>query len=232
MGKFLISRKERAEKYGGEEHFVEPDLKEGFGGLRDLHLMDWMARTYFRCERLEQIKRFAVFSHVDLEELAVSRSFLLNVRNHLHLLAKRREDRLFLSFQNRIARDLGYADSPHISGPERLMRDLYLHLNRIRYRHDEFLAKALDMIDPGPAEETSDQLPGEFQIAKGNIVLREGSLFEKEPLVILHALKEANQRGLFLRFRVYLGGRRDHRPKGRGPGRVARGKGPFSWSSS
>jgi [protein-PII] uridylyltransferase len=198
LGRFLISRKERADKYGGEEHFVEPDLKEGLGGLRDLHLMDWMARTYFRCEHLKEIKRFAVFSHVDLEELAVSRGFLLKIRNHLHLLAKRREDRLFLSFQNRIARDLGYADGPHISGPERLMRDLYLHLNRIRYRHDEFLAKALDMIDPGPAEETSDQLPGEFQIAKGNIVLREGSLFEKEPLVILHALNEANQRGLFL----------------------------------
>ncbi|MCF8144436.1 MAG: [protein-PII] uridylyltransferase [Deltaproteobacteria bacterium] len=198
LGKFLISRKERAEKYGNEDHFVEPDLKEGLGGLRDLHLMDWMARTYFRCERLEQIKRFAVFSHVGFEELAASRSFLLNVRNRLHLLAKRKEDRLFLSFQNRIAKDLGYADRPHISGPERLMRDLYLHLNRVRYRHDEFLAKSLDMIDPGPAEEALDQLPGEFQILKGNIVLKEGSLFEKNPLIILHALKEANKRGLFL----------------------------------
>jgi [protein-PII] uridylyltransferase len=198
LGKFLVSRKERAEKYGGEDHFVEPDLKEGLGGLRDLHLMDWMARTYFRCERLEQIKRFSVFSHVGLTELAVSRGFLLNVRNRLHLLAKRKEDRLFLSFQSRVARDLGYADGPHISGPERLMRDLYLHLNRIRYRHDEFLAKALDMIDPGPAEPISENLPATFQVVKGNIVLKEGTLFEKDPMVILHALKEADERGLFL----------------------------------
>lgn len=198
LGKFLISREERAEKYGGEDHFVEPDLKEGLGGLRDLHLMDWMARTYFRCERLEQIKRFAVFRHFDLDDLALSRSFLLKVRNHLHLLAKRKEDRLFLSFQNQISRDLGYDDDPLISGPERLMRDLYLHLNRVRYRHDEFIAKAMDMIDPGPPEDPLDQPPGAFRIVKGNIVLRDGSLFEKDPVMILRALKEANERGLFL----------------------------------
>jgi len=198
LGRFLFSREERANKYGGEDHFVEPDLKEGLGGLRDLHLMDWMARTYFRCERLEQLKRFAVFSHFDLEELAVSRSFLLNVRNHLHLLANRREDRLFLSFQNRVSRALGYEDGPGISGPERLMRDLYLHLNRIRYRHEEFQAKALDTIDPAPAEAMSEQLPRELQIVKGNVVLKEGSLFEKDPLMILYAFKEANERGLFL----------------------------------
>ncbi len=198
LGRFLVSREERAEKYGGEDHFVEPDLKEGLGGLRDLHLMDWMARTYFRCDRLEQIKRFAVFSHFDLDELAVSRSFLLNVRNHLHLMANRKEDRLFLSSQNRISKDLGYDDGPSISGPEKLMRDLYLHLNRIRYRHEEFEAKALDMIDPSPAEPAPDQLPAEFQVVKGNIVLKEGSLFEMDPVVILRAMKEANQRSLFL----------------------------------
>lgn len=198
LGRFLISRKERAEKYGGEDHFVEPDLKEGLGGLRDLHFMDWMARTYFRCERLEQIKRFAAFAHFDLDELTLSRSFLLNVRNHLHLLAKRREDRLLLSFQNRISKDLGYEDGPNISGPEKLMRDLYLHLNRIRYRHEEFQAKVLDMIDPTPAEPASEHLREALQVVKGNIVLKEGSLFEKDPLIILQALNEANQRGLFL----------------------------------
>lgn len=198
LGKFLVSRHERADRYGGEDHFVEPDLKEGLGGLRDLHLMEWMARTYFRCERLDHLKRFAVFSHVDLNALSESRSFLLNVRNHLHLLTGRKEDRLFLSFQSRVAKDMGYSDGPGITGPERLMRELYLHLNRIRYRYEEFEAKALDMIDPSPAEPSPRNLPSEFQVVKGNIVLKEGSLFEKDPVVILRAMKEANDRGLFL----------------------------------
>ncbi|MFH1950644.1 MAG: [protein-PII] uridylyltransferase [Pseudomonadota bacterium] len=198
LSKFLISREERAEKYGGEDHFVEPDLKEGLGGLRDLHLMDWMARTYFSCDGLNQIRRFAVFSHFELDKLAVSKSFLLKVRNHLHFLAGRKEDRLLLGYQDKVSRDLGYGGGPNISGPEKLMRDLYLHLNRIRYRHEEFEAKALDMLDPSPADPTPGQLPPEFQVIKGNIVLKEGSLLEKDTLIILRALKEANQRGLFL----------------------------------
>jgi [protein-PII] uridylyltransferase len=198
LGRFMVSRQERADRYGGEDHFVEPDLKEGLGGLRDLHLMDWMAQTYFKCAHVNEMKRFAVFSRVGLEELADSRNFILKVRNRLHLLAGRKEDRLFLSFQNRIARDLGYEDSRHISGPEELMRDLYRHLNRIRYRHDEFLAKALDMIDPASVEETPDPPAGEFQVVKGNVVLGEGSLFEKEPATLLRGMKEANERVLFL----------------------------------
>lgn len=198
LRRFLISRQERAEKYGGEGHFVEPDLKEGLGGLRDLHLMDWMARTYFRCEDLRGMKRFALFSHVGLEGLAESRSFLLKVRNCLHHFAGRREDRLFLSSQGRIAERLGYRDGPRISGPERLMRDIYLHLNRIRYRHDEFLERVLEMIEPGPVEPSLEGLSEPFQVVKGKIALKEGSLFEKDPLIILSALKKANENGLHL----------------------------------
>jgi len=198
LPKFLISREQRAEKYGDEGYFVEPDLKEGLGGLRDLHLMEWVARTYFRCPHLADIKRFSVFSHFELDKLSASRGVLLNVRNHLHYLTGRKEDRLLLSSQDRISQRLGYRDSLHNSRPEQLMRDLYLHLNRIRYRYEEFQVKALDIIDPSPSVSYPDMLSSEFKVVKGNVVLREGSLREKEPMVILKALKEANEQDLFL----------------------------------
>ncbi|MDZ7695809.1 MAG: [protein-PII] uridylyltransferase [Deltaproteobacteria bacterium] len=198
LPKFLISREQRAERYGDEGYFVEPDLKEGLGGLRDLHLMEWMARSYFKCARLDDIKRFSVFSHFELDKLTESRGVLLNVRNHLHHLTGRKEDRMLLSSQDRISRLQGYEDLPYISGPEQLMRDLYLHLNRIRYRFEEFQVKALDLIDPAPSSISPADLPPEFKVVKGNIVLKEGSVREKEPVIILKALQEANQRGLFL----------------------------------
>ena len=198
LGKFLISRRERAERNKGEGCFVEPDLKEGLGGLRDIHMMAWMARIWFDCKRLGEIKRFAVFQHFEIQKLAISRSFLLKIRNHLHWLAHRKEDSLRLSYQDQIAKILNYEDSPHISGPEKLMRDVYLHLNRIRYRHEEFETKILDMIDPSPVEQKRETLPSEFAVRKGNLVLREGALFEMDPLVILRGFGEANERGLFL----------------------------------
>ena len=198
LGKFLISRRERAERNKGEGCFVEPDLKEGLGGLRDIHMMAWMARIWFGCNRLGEIKRFAAFRHFEIQRLAISRSFLLKIRNHLHWLAHRKEDSLRLSYQDQIAKTLDYRDDAHISGPEKLMRDVYLHLNRIRYRHEEFQTKILDMIDPSPVEQNRETLPSEFAVRKNNLVLREGALFEKDPLVILRGLGEANDRGLFL----------------------------------
>ena len=91
-----------------------------------------MARSYFKCGRLDDINRFSVFSHFELDKLTESRGVLLNVRNHLHHLTGRKEDRMLLSSQDRISRLQGYEDLPYISGPEQLMRDLYLHLNRVR----------------------------------------------------------------------------------------------------
>ena len=198
LERFLIYQQEREDKYHSEAYFVEPDIKDGLGGLRDLHFMAWMARVYFRCKRFSEIRRFAVFSHFEFNKLAHSRSFLLKVRNHHHLLANRKEDRLLLACQKKISQDLGYKDGPYIEGPEKLMRDLYLHMNRIRYGHDEFKVKALDLIHPLPPELVQDQITPEFQVIKGNVVLKEGALSEKDPSVILRALKEANQRGLFL----------------------------------
>lgn len=198
FGKFLIYQQEREEKYGSEGHFVEPDIKEGLGGLRDLHFMAWIARVYFRCQRLNEINRFAVFAHFEFDKLSHSRSFLLKVRNHLHLLTGRKEDRLMLPYQEEISKCLGYKGDKYVSAPEELLRDLYLHLNRIRYRREEFQAKVLDMVDPLPVDPTPARLPPEFQVMKGNIILKEGFLSEKDPVLILRALNEANQRGLFL----------------------------------
>ena len=198
LNQFLIHQEKREEKYGSEDYFVEPDIKDGPGGLRDLHFMAWMARAYFGCERLSQIRRFAVFSHFGLDKLSHSKGFLLKVRNHLHILTGRKNDRLLLPFQKELSYILAYQDGPHGEGPEKFLKDLYLHLNRIRYGYEEFQVKALDIINPLPLEATPKDLPPEFQVMKGNIVLKEEGLLKEDPLLILVALNEANQRGLFL----------------------------------
>lgn len=198
LRQFLIYQGKRREKYDTEAYFLEPDIKEGLGGLRDLHFMAWMARIYFRCKRLSEIRRFAAFSYFEIDRLSHSNSRLLKVRNHLHLLARRKEDRLLLSYQHNLCKSLGYEDKGHIKATERFMKDLYLHLNRIRYGADEFLRKTLDIVDPLSTETRPDQLPAEFMVTKGNIVLREGRLSEKDPLTVLRALNEANRLGLFV----------------------------------
>jgi [protein-PII] uridylyltransferase len=199
LKQFLFHQQKRQEKYSSEEYFVEPDIKEGSGGLRDLHFMRWMAKIFFKCKRLRDIKKFTVFSHFELDKLHHSESFLLKVRNHLHLLAGgRREDRLLLSCQEQISRSIGYEDGVYNTGPEKFMRHIHLHLNRIRYGSEEFHIKAMDIIDPHPVEATHEQLPPEFQVLRGNLVLAEEGRFSQDPLLILKGFIEANRRGLFL----------------------------------
>ena len=199
LKQFLIHQQRREEKFSNEEYFVEPDIKEGLGGLRDLHFMRWTAKIFFKCQRLRDIKRFTVFSHFSLDKLHHSESFLLKVRNHLHLLAGgRREDRLLLSHQDQIARSLRYDDGVYNTGPERFMRHIHLHLNRIRFGSEEFHTKAMDIIVPQPVEPSPDRLPPEFQVMRGNLVLREEGRLSENPILILQGFQEANERGLFL----------------------------------
>ncbi|MFZ7113426.1 MAG: [protein-PII] uridylyltransferase [Desulfatiglandales bacterium] len=193
---FLVAKKSREAKFSRQGYFAEPDLKDGLGGIRDIHFMEWMARLYFRCKRLSQIRDFEAFSHFDLNRLNHSKSFLLKIRNHLHALAGRKEDRLLLSFQQPLALNLGYRDGAHTLAAERFLRRLYMHMNRIRYSADEFHGRALDVIEHRPLEKSRVELSPEFSILNGSLVLKEGTLFEKSPLVILEAFREANRQGL------------------------------------
>jgi [protein-PII] uridylyltransferase len=199
LKQFLSTKQKREEKYASQNYFVEPDIKEGLGGLRDLHFMTWMARVYLDSRSLKQIKRYPVFSHFGLNKLSYSKGFLLKVRNHLHMLCEgRKQDVLLLPFQKEIAYRLGYHDGPFGKGPERFMRSLYLHLNRIRHGSEEFHVKVRDIMDPRPVEPVPRHLPEEFQLMQGNIVLKAEGLLQNNPLLILKAFDEANRQGLFL----------------------------------
>ena len=199
LRQLLIHQQRRQEKFSREEYFVEPDIKEGLGGLRDLHFMAWTAKMFFKCKRLVEIKRFPVFSHFPLERLRQSESFLLKVRNTLHLLeGGRREDRLLLVFRDRISGSLGYDDGAHQTARETFTRDVHLHLNRIRYGSEEFHAKAMEIMDPRPMEPTPKSLPPQFQVLKGNLILKNEGQLSQSPELVLQAFQEANRRNLFL----------------------------------
>jgi [protein-PII] uridylyltransferase len=198
LKKFLLYKAKRSEKFHTEAYLVEPDIKEGSGGLRDLHFMSWMAKLYFNCKSLGQIKKFAVFSYFGFDDLVSSAIFLLKLRNHLHALTGRKEDRLYLPYQQTLSKRLGYEDSSNMTAAEKFMRDLYLHLNRIHYGHEEFISKALEIIDPLPHGPGPDTLSSEFLVSKGNIVFKKSSLSEKDLTLILKAVNEANRLGLFL----------------------------------
>ncbi|MFP4037477.1 MAG: HD domain-containing protein, partial [Desulfobacteraceae bacterium] len=198
LDRFLAYQDMRDKKYGRANFFLEPDIKEGLGGIRDLHFMAWIARLYFGVRPLGRMKAIPDFSHFGLSQLIYSKRFLLKIRNHLHLASGRRDDRLLIAQQQQLSKTLGYHDRPYSTGPERFMRNLYLHLNRVRYGREQFQTKALDMIIPLPPDPQPERLSSEFKVIKGNIVLGEESPEPKDPMVVLRAFDQANRNRLFL----------------------------------
>jgi len=185
LDQFLIAYEKRETKFGGQDYFVEPEIKRGLGGLRDLHYMTWMARVFFRAKHLGDIRRYEAFSHFDAKTLGRSQSFLFKVRNQLHAMAGRKEDRLLLAHQKALSKGLEYGEGPLVSGPEKFMKHYYGHMNRIHYSYEEFFGKALDILKPTQRGTAERGLPEGLQVTEGNISLNEGKSLSGDHLELV-----------------------------------------------
>jgi [protein-PII] uridylyltransferase len=106
----LQESKERYRKHGGSIYLLEPYLKEGRGGLRDLHTALWLAKIKFKVKDLRELVHKGVISEGMLAEVITAQDFLWQVRNALHLLTKFHQDHLTFAHQEQVAPALGFAD--------------------------------------------------------------------------------------------------------------------------
>ncbi|OGP85188.1 MAG: [protein-PII] uridylyltransferase [Deltaproteobacteria bacterium RBG_16_54_11] len=102
--------KKRLETFGDSSYLLEPNLKEGIGGLRDYHHMLWLAKASFGPRETHEQAFRARLSYQEYQDLRQHVSFLLNIRNHLHLRSLRKNDRLTFEDQEEIANRLGLRD--------------------------------------------------------------------------------------------------------------------------
>jgi [protein-PII] uridylyltransferase len=138
----LEERTAVAAKHGDTLYLVEPQLREGPGGLRDLHVAEWLARVAFEggeWDPWRRLVRAGALSREEATAAAEAREFYLALRNGMHWEAGRAVDLLTRDRQEALAAALGYRDEPPVAGVELLMRDLYRHAERVRrvYRQVE-----------------------------------------------------------------------------------------------
>jgi [protein-PII] uridylyltransferase len=122
----LAEREERHRRVGQSRYLVEPNVKDGKGGLRDLHTLFWIAKYVYRVRDLDELGDTGVF---DAEELALFRrceDFLWSVRCNMHFLAGRAEERLSFDIQREMAVRLGYTEHPGLKDVERFMKHYFL----------------------------------------------------------------------------------------------------------
>src|SRR5579864_742247 len=122
----LAERDERHEKLGDSRYVVEPNVKEGKGGLRDLHTLFWIAKYVYRVDNIEKLVDLKVLSPKEAQRFARAQNFLWTVRCHLHFLAERAEDRLTFDRQTEVGRRMNYTDHAGTRGVERFMKHYFL----------------------------------------------------------------------------------------------------------
>jgi [protein-PII] uridylyltransferase len=118
----------RAARFGSAAHLLEPDLKEGSGGWRDLHSV-WLLEAAVGM-RLEDAGLLRMREH---EALSAAEEFLVRVRSALHLETGKRGDRLVLDHQPAIARAMGFEDEPRLISIDGLMRALFEHAREVEF---------------------------------------------------------------------------------------------------
>src|SRR5262249_17298552 len=122
----LAERAQRHQRMGNSRYALEPNIKEGKGGLRDLHTLYWIAKYLYHVEDVAGLIERQVLSDEEVAIFQKAHAFLWTLRCHLHYLAGRPEERLTFDLQPELARRMGYTDHAGTRGVERLMKHYFL----------------------------------------------------------------------------------------------------------
>ncbi len=118
--------KARYLKHNATEYNLEPDIKNAPGGLRDIHVVGWIAKRYFQVQTMSELLEKQFLTQQEFDKLQQAEDFLWIIRHHLHRLTGRNENRLLFDFQKNIAKNLGYDANQHSNASvEQFMRDYY-----------------------------------------------------------------------------------------------------------
>ncbi|MEM8554124.1 MAG: [protein-PII] uridylyltransferase [Pseudomonadota bacterium] len=127
----LDERNSRHKRQGNQRYVVEPNVKEGKGGLRDLQSLFWIAKYLHAVDDAIELVDLGVFSQEEFDRFDRAEGFLMAVRNQLHLIAGRAMDQLTFDLQVEVASRMGYADAGGRRAVEHFMQDYFRHATTV-----------------------------------------------------------------------------------------------------
>ncbi len=122
----LHERDVRHDRYGNSRYVVEPNMKEGKGGLRDIQTLFWIAKFLYSTTSISEMQKMGVFTETERRRFTKASNFLRTIRCHLHYLTNRPEERITFDVQSELAKRLGYKDHTGTLGVERFMKHYFL----------------------------------------------------------------------------------------------------------
>ncbi|MDA9990090.1 [protein-PII] uridylyltransferase [Paracoccaceae bacterium] len=199
----LREREVRHIKQGGQRYMVEPNVKEGKGGLRDLHSLFWIAKYVHRVKSTADLLELSLFSQEEHVVFASAERFLWAVRSHLHLTTGRASDQLTFDLQVEVADRMGYKDQGGRRAVEIFMQDYFRHATNIGDLTRIFLtsleashAKAEPLLQKILRRKPVVKL--DYSIVHNRLSIKSPRSFIENPLNLLKLFEEALRTGLFI----------------------------------
>ncbi|MBX3532446.1 MAG: [protein-PII] uridylyltransferase [Rhizobiaceae bacterium] len=203
----LAERDDRHAKAGESRYLVEPNVKDGKGGLRDLHTLFWIGKYFYRVRTGEELVDKGVFTRKEYLLFRKAEDFLWAVRCHMHFLTGKAEERLHFDIQREIAERLGYTSHPGLSAVERFMKHYFLVAKSVGDLTRIFCAKL--------EEEQAKTAPGfnrllqsfsrrkrklagtsDFLVDNHRITIADEHVFERDPVNLIRLFWFADRHGL------------------------------------
>ena len=186
----------RLRRYGESSYILEPHVKEGGGGLRDMHTIRWIAMVFRGNPSPDALRECGWLTAEEKLWLDQAYDFLWRVRLQLHRMTQRRQDQLLFGEQEQMAGRLGFMESEHGSAVEAFMRHYYRQSARIRRITAFVLERARESQrrtpSPGPKRRI---LPGPFLLEGRHLQFLEPDLVGKDPRLLMTCFREAARHG-------------------------------------
>jgi [protein-PII] uridylyltransferase len=205
----LAERDERLEKSGNSRYLVEPNVKEGKGGLRDLNTLFWIGKYTYDVRSAEQLVAAGLFTRREFESFRRCEEFLWRTRCQMHFAAGRAEERLTFDLQRIVADRLGYRASPTASAVERFMKHYFMVAKEVGdltaivcAALEAQQAKPGAMLDRfvAPFRRRRKPLSGEidFVLESGRIAIAHDAVFRERPIQLIRIFRLADRHNLAL----------------------------------
>lgn len=199
----LEERSARHSRQGGQRYVLEPNIKEGKGGLRDLQTLYWIGKYLHRVDSPEGLVGAGLLSREAFDTFSRAEEFLWAVRSHLHIITGRATDQLTFDLQVEVAQRMGYADTSGRRAVEVFMQDYFRHATRVGDLTRIFLTE-LEARHAKPAasllgifRRQQPVRPG-YKVAQGRLDVVDATAFVKDKLNLLRAFEEALRSGYLL----------------------------------
>ena len=202
IGEKLAEREVRHKRMGDTRYVVEPNVKEGKGGLRDLHALFWIGKYIHDVHRSSDLVGAGLLTAAEYRQFHRAENFLWAVRCHMHLLARRAEDRLTFDLQREVAERMRFAERPGKSSVERFMQYYFLQAKTVGDLTGVFLAHLDERFAARgrrvglPRLRRSPRKLNGFVLDRGRLALPDDSFLASDPVRLIEMFALADQHGL------------------------------------